>query len=45
MPWEENSASQVIFKSIPNAEPYPVEIALITVADPGDFTVFAKLTT
>jgi hypothetical protein len=34
-----------MLKSIPNAEPYPVAIALIIVADPGDLTIFTKTTT
>ncbi len=33
-------ASAVMYNLIPNADPFPVEIALITVAEPGDLTVF-----
>lgn len=36
-------ASAVIYNLIPNADPLPVEIALITVAEPGDLTVFFKI--
>jgi hypothetical protein len=41
-PTSENLASASIPKPIPNAEPKPVEIALITVAEPGENTVLVK---
>jgi hypothetical protein len=34
-----NLTSAVTYNPIPNAEPHPVDIAFITVADPGDLTL------
>jgi hypothetical protein len=40
MPFEIDFASHLMSKPIPNAEPNPVAMALIIVAEPGDLTVF-----